>query len=199
MPSIASIAGWLDSQFGWKLPRTPEGAAPGWVGKMSSAPTVDSEALTDVQQREFEQLCAECDAMEREQLWLPMHSDCSTCHGYVFAVRDDVSSGLGVCGCVVAVEMELAAKEENINVVLSLAQLKNGMMFPIKMTPALQEAVQPAACPPNTPLMQKKHLRGDDRLRRTRQYVADRHMTLQRMPIKQQRTANRLQKGARKQ
>jgi len=51
-------------------------------------------------------LCMACEAEERRTTWYPHFAGCNECEGFIF--RDsDVQRQLGVCGCVVALEMEL--------------------------------------------------------------------------------------------
>jgi len=65
----------------------------------------EQAAVTGV---ELLQLFSECVEFERSTTWVPLHANCSMCSGYCFAPTSDVARQLGVCGCVVATEMEMA-------------------------------------------------------------------------------------------
>mmetsp|Transcript_36289 Transcript_36289/g.95669 ORF Transcript_36289/g.95669 Transcript_36289/m.95669 type:complete len:153 (+) Transcript_36289:81-539(+) len=51
-------------------------------------------------------LCDACEEYELSELWCSAASGCFHCRGYPYRVRSDIKSQLGVCGCVVALEME---------------------------------------------------------------------------------------------
>ena len=48
-------------------------------------------------------------SFEAEQEWVPAAAGCQLCGGFPYSTKCDVSRQFGVCGCVVAAEMEQAA------------------------------------------------------------------------------------------
>jgi hypothetical protein len=63
---------------------------------------------------ELLQLYRECVEFERSTTWVPQNANCAMCGGFCFAPTSDVARQLGVCGCVVATEMELADAEARL-------------------------------------------------------------------------------------
>ena len=107
------------------------------------------DALTDADQMLAAELAAECGVEELEQTWLPMHAGCAQCHGFCFAIKDDVTRQLGVCGCVVANEMELAEletapKNDTGGIVLSHLALNRGFPVAVELATELAQCIQSA-------------------------------------------------------
>jgi len=54
----------------------------------------------------------DCLEQEQEQVWLPCFASCQSCRGFVFLPqKNDIYQQHGVCGCFVALQMELAEQE----------------------------------------------------------------------------------------
>merc|ERR550514_1493598 len=65
-------------------------------------------ALTKSDRRRAGSLYRACMTMENEDVWVPLCSSCTTCHGYPFSTHTDIQLQLGACGCLIALEMEIA-------------------------------------------------------------------------------------------
>ena len=65
--------------------------------------------LTRGDRRKAERLWRECTSTEDADTWLPMFSSCNICKGYVFQNKTDIQRQLGACGCLIALEMEIAS------------------------------------------------------------------------------------------
>ena len=52
-------------------------------------------------------LCESCEAFELSELWCAAAADCGQCHGFPFRGLSDVQAQLGVCGCLIAQQMEM--------------------------------------------------------------------------------------------
>lgn len=59
--------------------------------------------------RRAEMLYRECTQAEHGDTWYPFFSKCTTCRGYVFGAASDVQRQLGACGCLIALEAEMAS------------------------------------------------------------------------------------------
>lgn len=174
------------AQFGWK----PKGTATTAATSKRATRADKAEVLTAEDEAAAEGLFFECHSAELEQMWLPMHSGCKQCHGHVFRCADDVAKQFGVCGCVVAMEMELAARDDAQGT-LTLEQLRSGCAFPIHSTNSLAEMVEPRKIT-QPPVAAPKRLKAADfgRMHRSRRH--DRPHA----PIKQRRAATRGFTGA---
>jgi len=69
-------------------------------------------ASSEMQEEDWEvveELSAACHAVERQDTFYPLFQGCAICKGFIFgeSVATDVKRQLGVCGCVVALEMEM--------------------------------------------------------------------------------------------
>ena len=78
------------------------------LGKQLSADGL----LNDEDQMHAQMLCNACEELELADLWCAAAADCGTCGGFPFrglsrGGLSDVQAQLGVCGCLVALEMEM--------------------------------------------------------------------------------------------
>jgi len=64
--------------------------------------------LSDIDQDCAQLICDECEAFERGELWVRASADCGYCKGFPYRLStSDVQEQFGVCGCLVALEMEM--------------------------------------------------------------------------------------------
>ena len=124
-------------------------------------PFGQESVMTDEDLERAEALLAECHAVEREQIWLPMHAGCAQCHGFVFACAGSaVTRQFGVCGCVVANEMELANLTANTgSMTLNTAALSGGFIVPKTICSDVAEVIQCASKPPEPLVKEKRNMR----------------------------------------
>jgi hypothetical protein len=88
-------------------PTSPAGQAVPSTGEAAA----EQDAVTGA---DLLQLLTECVQFELATTWVPQNANCQMCGGYCFAPTSDVVRQLGVCGCVVATEMELADAEARL-------------------------------------------------------------------------------------
>jgi len=145
------VATWLDSNlFQRRKPRPMPDVVPEEPHEKPFL-SKEEEKMSDEDIAEASKLCQECHTVEHEELWLPMYAGCSRCNGYVYRLKDDVSKQLGVCGCVVAVEMELAAAIKRTKlcstIALSQTSLSGGFAVSADQATAIAEVIQIATLP----------------------------------------------------
>jgi len=64
-------------------------------------------AMSKQDWEEATRLYHECEKMELQDLFFPFYKSCGSCKGFLFGPDDNVSRQLGICGCFVAMQMEL--------------------------------------------------------------------------------------------
>lgn len=90
--------------------KKPKLAAPPWPLNSSGTDIVEGIIMqATVTTSDMLDLLAECLSFEAEQEWVPAAAGCQLCGGFPYSTKCDVSRQFGVCGCVVAAEMEQAA------------------------------------------------------------------------------------------
>lgn len=118
---------------------------------------------SDVSKADMLHLFADCIEFEVATTWVPLHANCTVCKGYCFARTSDVARQFGVCGCVIAMEMEIAETEARHELVKthggktawSVSEICSGTVFPIEDWPAVAEVLVSAMQPES----QQKKLR----------------------------------------
>ena len=123
-----------------------------------------------------------------------MHAGCAQCRGFVFAPASDVTRQLGVCGCVVANEMELAElaslTANAANMTLNAAALSGGFIVPKRICSDITEVIQCASTPLDALVKEKRSMRAVTQQR-------NRHLGVYRTPKllgKSQRVATKMQR-----
>merc|ERR1719506_819996 len=93
--------------------KKPKQAAPPWPLNSSGTDIVEGIIMqATVTTSDMLDLLAECLSFEAEQEWVPAAAGCQLCGGFPYSTKCDVSRQFGVCGCVVAAEMEQATEAE---------------------------------------------------------------------------------------
>lgn len=91
----------------------------------------------------IDELSRACQATERADTFYPLFRNCAICHGFIFGqtITSDVKAQLGVCGCVVALEMEMRATGLTLAApslkATALAKRKDSMQAKSKLMNAL--------------------------------------------------------------